>query len=180
MRNFCLLLLAISFCWVVNAQTFAGVHSLQLSATGSVAQTDLTSNQAVNTFDATSGNWEILTKTQVFTFNATTPQMQVLDDIFMWQANRLMKITFNLQNSGLNFSVPFTSQVVSVPMTIEFNQKTYTGTASINVAYTGTHLNGSINSNFSLTTLMLSAATHADIFANNVMLSATNFSLPKR
>ena len=180
MRNFCLLLLAISFCWVVNAQTFAGVQPLQLSATGSVAQTDLTSNQAVNTFDATSGNWQILTKTQVFTFNATTPQMQVLNDIFMWQANRLMRINFNMQNAGLNFSAPFASQTVTVPMTIEFNQRTYTGTANMSVAYSGTHLTGSLSGNFSLSTLMLSAATHADIFANNVTLSATNFSLSKR
>jgi len=180
MRNFCLLLLAISFCWIVNAQTFAGKHSLLLSATGSVAQTDLLSNQTVSSFDAASGKWEILTKTQVFTLNATTPQMQVLDDIFMWQANRLMKIELNLQNAGLNFSAPFSSQVVSVPMTINYNQKTYVGTASLTLSYNTTHLTGNINAVFPLSGLTLSAATHSDIFANNVNLSSTNFSLAKR
>lgn len=106
--------------------------------------------------------------------------MQVLDDIFMWQANRLMKIEFDLQNAGLNFTAPFSSQVVNVPMTITFNQKTYTGTAAITVAYNGTHLLGDINATFPLSGLTLSATTHSDIFANNVALSVTGFSLVKR
>lgn len=167
---------------VFSQQYFGRQGQLSLSGIGTTSTTTLETTLTSTNLDIAAPMWAIQVKMDVFQDPNNNAKMAILSDVFNYQTNRVLKISFSPQSLNANVANSFSVSAVSVPCTLSLGGQSTTTTAIVTLNH---QLNDKITMSLSIPALNiqqlgLTLGTHNTDFSSIINIQLNNWILNKR
>lgn len=167
---------------VFSQQYFGRQGQWSMSGIGTNSTTTFETTSTSANLNIAASMWTIQVKTDAFQDPNNSAKMAILSDVFNYQSNRVLKISFNPQSLNANLATSFSVSAVSVPCTITLGGQSTTTTALITLNH---QLNDKITMSLSIPALNIqqlgmALGTHNTDFSSTINIQLNNWILNKR
>lgn len=158
-------------------QTYSGVGSLSLTQKG----LSLTSEQLVGRYIPDQHVVSFMVKTHALSLGADNAAKSFLQDVLLMESNPLLSLEFDLKDFPEISTGDFSSQTLSIPLTVRFNEHTLTTLVPATIEKLGNLFSISTEANIDLASLaIILSEEEAKIYDSHISLAVNQAVLTRR